>query len=86
MKVNVSLDDELLKKVDDCADEYYLSRSALISLALKQFISADEMKKVLKELSVSMQHIASTGTVSDEDRKQLGEIVTVCNYLSGRVG
>lgn len=86
MKVNVSLDDELLKKVDEFADEYYLSRSALIALALKQFISADEVKKAIKELSVSMSRIAESGSVSDEDQKKLSDLMTFCKVLSGRAG
>ena len=86
MKVNVSLDDELLKKVDEFADNNYISRSALISLALQQFISADEVKKAIKELSVSMSRIAVFGSVSDEDRKRLDELAAFCKVLSGRVG
>ena len=36
MKVNISLDDELMKRLDDYADRNYMSRSGLISLACTQ--------------------------------------------------
>ena len=33
MKVQISIDDELVKRVDNYADKNYLTRSGLISLA-----------------------------------------------------
>lgn len=86
MKINVSLDDDLLRRVDSYADENYLSRSGLISIALAQYLSADDLKKAIKDLSISMNAIARSGSVSDDDRRKLEEIVTVCKYLSGIEG
>ena len=39
MKVNITLDDELMARVDRYADENYMSRSGLISLATTQFLN-----------------------------------------------
>ena len=39
MKVNVTLDDELMQRVDNYADRNYMSRSGLISIAVTQYLN-----------------------------------------------
>ena len=41
-KINISIDDELLKKADNFAKEIYTSRSGLISRALVNYMNNQE--------------------------------------------
>lgn len=42
MRVNINMDEELVKKVDDVAKKMYVSRSSYIAFAVSQKIQADE--------------------------------------------
>lgn len=41
-KINISIDDELLKKADNFAKKIYTSRSGLISIALVNYMNNQE--------------------------------------------
>ena len=49
-KINISIDDELLKKADKFAKKIYTSRSGLISIALVNYMNnQDAITKLLFE-------------------------------------
>lgn len=49
MKINISMNDELLARVDKLAAELYISRSGLISQAVVQYLKQQEtMEKTYK--------------------------------------
>lgn len=63
MKVNVTLDDELMKRVDEFADRNYMSRSGLISLATTQYLNSNEVIFAISDIALSIRKIADTGTL-----------------------
>lgn len=71
MKVNVTLDDELMKRVDDYADRNYMSRSGLLSIAVTQYLNTNEMILAISDMALSMRKIAETGKVDHETLEQL---------------
>lgn len=50
MRLNISMDEELVKKVDEAAKKMHVSRSAYISFAVSQKMQADEMLQNMPEL------------------------------------
>lgn len=42
MRVNINMDEELVKKVDEVAEKMFVSRSAYISFAVSQKLKSDE--------------------------------------------
>lgn len=50
VKTTVTLSDDLLKKVDECAKAMYLSRSAYIATALVQKMQQDVAMEAVPEL------------------------------------
>ena len=81
-KIQVSLDDELLKRVDNYADDNYMSRSGLITLATTQFLNANEVTKAIISLNTSMQKIAETGKLDPETMEQLEDWQRLANLLT----
>lgn len=81
MKVQLSLDEALMKRVDDYADENYMSRSGLISLATTQFLNAADVTKAVKDMAVCIRKIADTGEVDDETREQLEDLERLSKFL-----
>lgn len=83
MKLQISLNDDLLARVDKYADDNYLSRSGLISQALVQYLNQNEYIMAVKELSVNVRKIADTGSADEETRKKLEDFERVVAVLTG---
>lgn len=82
MKVNITLDDELMKRLDDYAYRNYMSRSGLMSLAVTQFLNANEMILAVKDMALCMRKIADTGTVDSGTMQQLEDFERLAKMLS----
>lgn len=57
MRINITMDDELLKKIDEVASKLYVSRSAYIAFAVSQKIQADKMLDNIPELVKTMNNV-----------------------------
>lgn len=82
MKVNVTLDDELMSRLDDYARRNYMSRSGLISLAVTQYLNSNEMILAIKDISVAMRKIAETGTLDDDLMSELEDFERISRLFS----
>ena len=49
-RINLTIDENLLKQLDEQANKMHISRSAYISVAISQKIQSDETLKALPEL------------------------------------
>ena len=83
MKVNVTLDDALMHRLDEYADDNYMSRSGLISLACTQFLNQQEAFKAIKTMAVCMRKIADTGKVDHETMEQLEDMERIAQLCFG---
>lgn len=81
MKVQISIDDELMKRVDSYADANYMSRSTLFSIAATQYVSSHEVIQAIKDMAISMKKIAETGTVDHEVMEQLEDFERLSKML-----
>lgn len=82
MKVGITLDDDLLKRIDAYAERYYMSRSGLLSVAATQFLNSLELQDSIKEMSLAMRKIADTGKVDDETMEQLEDFERMCKLVT----
>lgn len=83
MKVGITLDDALVKRVDDFADANYTTRSGLIATALTQYLNAHEASLAIVSLAASMRRIADSGTIDDQARAELASFQSFANMLAG---
>lgn len=58
MRININLADELVKETDERAKGMYLSRSAYITLALRQKLDSDKLLEHLPEFANSMNKLS----------------------------
>lgn len=84
VKVNITLDEELLQRIEAYADENYLTRSGLITLATSQFLLQAEASRAIVDMSLALRKIAETGTVSDDQLKQLEDFERFARMLAGK--
>lgn len=83
-KVQISVDDELLKRIDNYSDRNYLSRSGLITLACSQYLNQAEVVTAVKDMALCMRKIADAGTVDDETQKQLEDFERLAQLLTAK--
>lgn len=83
MKVNITMNDKLMERVDNYADNNYMSRSGLISLATTQYLNQVEVIGAVKDMSLAMRKIADASTVDDETLKQLEDFERLAKMLIG---
>lgn len=84
MKVQITLDDALMERVDTYADENYMSRSGLVSLAVTQYLNSADVTKAIKDMALCMRKIADTGNIDDEIREELEDFERIAKMLVGR--
>lgn len=83
-KVQISVDDELLKRIDSYSERNYLSRSGLITLAASKFLNQAEVSSAIMDMALSMRKIADVGAVDEETQKKLEGFVRLAQLLTGR--
>lgn len=81
MKINVSLDDDLLRRIDEQADNTYMTRSGLISQACVQYLGQLEMMTLVKDMSLCMRKIAECGNIDDESMRLLRDFEGMCRLI-----
>jgi predicted transcriptional regulator len=86
MKVTITMDDELMQRIDDYADRNYMSRSGFLSLSATQYLNTHEMIVAIKDLSICMRKIADTGVVDHDTMEQLEDFERFAKYMSENVG
>ena len=84
VKVGITLDEELLRRIDDYADENYLNRSNLISIATSQYLNAADVSRAVKEMAFAMRKIADSGEVDTDTLKQLEDFERLAKLLSAK--
>lgn len=70
MKVQMSLSEELVKRLDSYAKSNYLTRSATVTIAVNQFLANNEAQGLLRDMSMAMKKIAETGVLDDNAKAQ----------------
>lgn len=81
MKINISINDDLLARVDKYVDQNYTTRSGVIAFALSQYLASQEVFGLLRSMNIAMQRIADQGTVDEETYKELEKLQAVCKAL-----
>lgn len=84
IKINITVDEDLLRRVDDYSEENYLNRSSLISLATTQFLNAADVTRAVKDMAVCIRTIAERGSIDDETQRQLEDFERLSRILTGR--
>lgn len=82
MRVTMTLNDELLKRLDTYAKANYMNRSSVVSFACNQFLMANELQSLMVDVKRAMQKIADCGTVSEEQMKEFEKFEMLCDIIT----
>lgn len=81
-KVQISIDDNLLARIDKCADDNYTSRSGFISLGMAEYLNTKEVIGLVKDMAFAVRKIADNNVVDDDTLKQLEDFERICKILT----
>lgn len=74
MRINITMDEELVKKIDEVASKMYVSRSAYIAFAVSQKIQADKVVENLPEFAQTMKSAVELEQAKQEKVKNVGKV------------
>lgn len=82
MKVGITMNDDLMHRIDEYCANNYLSRSGFLSLAANTYLNNELAIKAVFDLSVSMRQIADSNKINDEDVRKIEKIVATYKVLT----
>lgn len=81
-KISISINDDLLSRLDKSAAETYSSRSGFISQAVLQYLTSIEIPNIMSNMYVVMQKIADNNEIDEETKKQLQDFQALAKALN----
>jgi metal-responsive CopG/Arc/MetJ family transcriptional regulator len=81
MRVNMTINDELLGRIDNYAKTNYMNRSSVVSFACNQFLLQNELSSLLVSMKRAFETIAVNGSCSDEQMKELDKFAELVEIL-----
>lgn len=81
-KVQISINDELLGKVDSYCKDMFITRSGFISLLCSQYLQKNEVTKVLNNLQDSLIKICDGKVLSPEEEQELEDILHLITLVN----
>lgn len=81
-KINVTIDDELLERVDNYIKSNYLSRSGLVTLSLNEYLKTRELYAAISSMALSMQRLSSSKEIDDDFKEELEAFYKLANLFT----
>lgn len=81
VKVQITLEEELLNMVDDYCDKNFMNRSWLISQSLMQVLNQQKMIDSFSNLSIAIKNAVANGNIDEETKKEIQNFETLCSML-----
>lgn len=81
MKINISMSDELVSRVDEYAKANYMSRSAFMSFCCTKYLNEIEVMNSLKNVAFAIRKISETGQADEETLRELAEFEKLSQIL-----
>ena len=83
-KISISINDDLLSRLDKSAAETYSSRSGFISQAVLQYLTSIEIPNIMSNMYVVMQKIADNNEIDEETKRQLQDFQALAKALNNK--
>ena len=84
MKVQITMPDELLAKLDDYADRNYTSRSGAITMMVNNYLVSRELTLQMQQVTEALTKMAAGGQLSEAEQQQLLGFEQMAKLLPNR--
>ena len=81
IKVQISLEEELLKEIDLYCEKNYMNRSWMISQATVQALNQQKMIDSMANLAIALKNVTENGEIDDETRREMERFETLCKLF-----
>lgn len=71
VKINITLEDELLKKLDEYCDKNFLNRSWAISQALVGVLNQQKLVDAISNVSLALRKCSETGVLDENTKREM---------------
>lgn len=81
MKVTISINDDLLTKIDSFAKDNFMSRSGFIALAARNYLLQNETLDTMKSLKAALNKVSENGVVDPQSAVDLENFNRIAEML-----
>ena len=81
----LTIDEDLLARIDAYADDHYITRSGFFSLAADEFLTAVEFKQFMPAFNDLLQKVADGKEISPDDQKKLDGFQAMSDIFTGKL-
>lgn len=86
MKVQISIDDALMNKVDDYAKSHYLTRSGMFSMVLAQYLDYQDIMQGFGKMFGLMSDLSATTEIDEKTQDKLTVLKDIYEGMSNNLG
>lgn len=84
MKLQITMDEELLKDLDKYCESNYMNRSWAISQGVVQLINQQKIVDSMYNVSVAVRRASENGTIDEETKKEIETFETLTKMFAGK--
>lgn len=84
IKVQITLEEDLLNQVDEYCDKNYMNRSWLISQSLVKVLNEQKVVDSIANISIALKKVADNGVMDENMKKELEDFETLCKFFLGK--
>lgn len=82
VKVTITMDDDLLARVDAHAKKTYNTRSGYIAQTCARDLAQMELLRSINDIAISIRKVADTGDMDAETKKKLDDFETLVRLFT----
>lgn len=83
-KLQITMDEDLLREVDDYCDKNFMNRSWLISQALVQVLNQQKVIDSIANISIALKNVSEKGEIDDETKREMEQFEALCKMFISR--
>lgn len=84
MKLQITMDEELLKDLDKYCEANYMNRSWAISQGIVQLINQQKIVDSMYNVSVAVRRASENGNIDEETKKEIETFETLTKMFAGK--
>lgn len=84
VKINITVDEELLNEIDNYCDETYSNRSMLFSQSVLQTLNYQKMINAISDVSFAMKRCAEQNVVDEDLQAKMKDFETLSRIFINR--
>lgn len=83
MKVQISVADNLMERIDKYVNENGLNRSSFASVAMIQYLNQVECVAAMRSVALSVRKMSERGNLTEEDLQKIKEFEVLAEAVTG---